>query len=385
MAEIELVISSLLQIVPDAIQQSLPEDHVIARRERDVDPSLSWQLKRQKLLVPRARLSGVFVVTEAPIEHLPDLESINLADVKRDGTEALAWYRSYHFGLSQRWGIRIRQEGIYYAARYLQDRYHEYKSSSYTDLDALDFLQVAFNYLQLHEYFHFITDIACTVAELSQHKALYWHYLCEVYHQKDNKFEEAIANAYASRMMARQGVSEALKQFMLQMPPYYKEYGHWTGRRAFQYGRQKLGGLICPNLASTSGVVPGSELLFRIDHADLDYQDVPIYMERSKAAGRIMPPLRFVQEINHLEQVSKFDEEYASLSQSTQMRVEVVKHKLQEDVQDPSLHFEKIKGHGAVFASRVDRTYAISMRYCGGDTWELLRVGRSADIHANPW
>jgi hypothetical protein len=184
-------------------------------------------------------------------------------------------------------------------------------------------------------------------------------------------------------MMQRQGVSKALKQFMLDQPPYYNQYGQWTGRRAFQYGRQKLGGLICPSLSGTSGVVPGSELLFRIDHGDLDYQDVPIYMESSQTAGRIMPLLNFVQDIEHLEQTNKFNEEYMSLPQAIKMKVEMVKHKLQEDVQDPSLHFEKIKGHGAVFASRVDNIYSISMRYCGGDTWELLRVGRSADIHAN--
>ena len=382
MADLEAIITELAQSVPGAILQDMPPQHVVARRELEMEPSFSSQMQghNHKLLIPRTRLSGVFLVTEA--EHLPDLDSILQDDFRKDGVEALAWYRSYHYGTSHKWGISMRREGIYYLAKYLQGEH--YKASSYLDIDVLDFIQIAFNYLQLHEYFHFIADIACTVVELSQHNALYRRYFSEVYTQKNDKFEEAIANAYASRMMQRQGVAEPLKQFMLHQPPFYNAYGHWTGRRAFQYGRQKLAGLMCPSLAGTSGVVPGSELLFRIDHADLDYQDVPIYLETSKAATRIIPSLRVVQKIKHLEHTSKFDEEFKYQPQSIKMKVEVAKHKLQEDVQDPSLHFDKIRGHGPVFTVRVDGSYKMSMRHYGGDTWKLLRIGRSSDIHGNP-
>ena len=151
MADMDTIIAELQQSVPVAIQQQMPAEHVVARREREVDPERSRKIERYTLDVPRNRLAGDFVVTEEPISQLPDLDTIIEATHKADGIEALAWYKPYHYWLSQRWGIKILQEGVFYAARFLQD--HN-PSHALPKLDSLDYLQLAFNFLQLHEYFH---------------------------------------------------------------------------------------------------------------------------------------------------------------------------------------------------------------------------------------
>ncbi len=380
MADMEAIIAELTQSVPGAILQDMPPQHVVARREREIYPEQSRRLERYVLDHPRTRLAGAFVITEQPIDELPAIDSIIQATHKEDGLEALVWYKSYHTWLSHRWGIKILQEGVFYAARYLQDKN---ALQSRSKLDALDFLQLSFNMIQLHEHFHFVTDVACTLLELYQLKPLYSTYATNVY--PHDKFEEAIANAYVWRMMRKEGIPEALKQFMLDQPTPYNQFQQWVGRRAFQHGRQQLMSLLFPKSPTGTGNVAGSELFFRIDRADLDLQDVPIYLESSRVARRVSSPLLFLCGIEQLVKTPGFDRKYALLPKPAQLKVDAVLDKLHDNVQNPSLHFEKMRGYGPVFTCRVDFAYRISLRHCGGDIWDLLRVGRHDDVLSSLW
>lgn len=380
MADVDTIVAELQASVPEAIHNLMPAGHVVARREQEADPERSRRIEMYGLDVPRSRLAGDFIVTKEPIIQLPDLDTIIGATHKEDGIEALAWYKSYHYWLSQRWGIKILEEGVFYTARCLQDGHPSQELSKF---DSLDYVQLAFNILQLHEYFHFMADVACTILELAQRKPLFCQYSSTVYPQ--DKFEEAIANAYASRMMRKAGISEAVKQFMTKQPLPYGQFFQWTTRRAFQYGRQKLMELMCHDLPSSTGSAAGAELLLRIDHADLDYQDAPIYLESSRVARRVSSPLLFVESIRNLESSAKFDSENAQLPHETNKKVANTVDNLSCNLQQPSLHFKKIRGHGAVFMCKVDNIYSISLCHHGEDRWELLRVGRHGDIYSNPW
>lgn len=351
-------------------------------------------MEQSILEVPRARLAGTFLVTEQPVERLPELDPRIDASHKEDGTEALAWYRSYHFGPSHAWGITILQQGVFYPAKWLQHYDQEYGYNQEDDqendpslaqpkFDSLDYLQLAFNALQVHEYFHFAADVACSLLELARIGALYRHYFEGIYQQR--KFEEAIANAYAFRKMRNEGISEGLKDFMKKEPHPYSQFQQFTERRTFQRGRQKLMGLMCPNWPSSTGSPAGAELLVRIDHLDLDYQDAPLYLQGSTVAKAVPSPLRFIRSIPNLGSAAKFVSEYSQLPVKIQHKVTHTKEILSKDVMRSSLHFEKVKGHGPVFICRVDSNYVISLRYHGYDSWEILRVGRHRDVCSNPW
>ncbi len=173
MADMNTIVAELQASVPEAIHNLMPAKHVVARREQETDPARSRRIKMYGLDIPRNRLADDFIVTESPITQLPDLDTIIEATHKEDGIEALAWYRSYHFLLSQRWGIKILEEGVFYTARCLQDGH---PSQVLPKFDSLDYLQLAFNILQLHEYFHFMADVACTILELAQRKPLFCQY-----------------------------------------------------------------------------------------------------------------------------------------------------------------------------------------------------------------
>ena len=379
MADIESIITELSQSVPGAIIQNVPPQQLVARREEESDPNQSRQFTPYVLDVPRARLAGAFIITEEQIDNLPEIDPIIERMFVEDGIDALAWYRTYHCGKTRDWGIKVFEQGVFFAAKKIQDK-HTFGPNS--NLDSLDFLQLSFNLLQLHEYFHFVADVACTIVELARSQALAIPYNINVYPQ--NKFEEAIANAYAFRMMRTQGISKALASFMKEQPSPYNQFLFWTGRRAFQQGRQKLAKLMCPTWPASTGSAVGSELLFRIETGDLDYQDVPIYFKSSLLAKVKSSPLLFVEKINQPKMTVKFENEYASLPQVVQIKVDLAIDKLQNNVQNPSLHFEKVRGYGPIFTCRVSTGYQISLRHCCGEEWELLRVGKHEEIYRRP-
>lgn len=375
---INTIIAELQGSVAGAIQDLMPAEHVVARREEEADPSRSRQF--DPMNVPRHRLAGDFLVTEDPIRGLPNIDTILAAHHKEDATEALAWYKSYHFGASKRWGVKVFEEGVFWLARCLQDGQPPELSSHF---DALDYLQLSFKTLQLHEYFHFVADVACTILELAQRKPLYCGYSLWVY--PEQKLEEAVANAYAWRTMRKEGITEALRQFMASQPQPYGQFEQWSRRRAFQLGRQRLMSLMCRSLPDSTGSAAGAELLLRIDQADLDYQDAPLYIESSRIARRVSSPLRIVESIRDLDESPKFKSEESELSMQLLVKLASTVDGLSSSVQRPSLGFRKARGKGAVFTCRVDDAHGISLRHLGHDHWELLRVGRYRDICSNPW
>lgn len=380
MAEVEAIIAALKSLVPGAFLGAFPAGHPVIRREAEADPALSQQLKVLKLDVPRSRLAGTFIVMEDPAAALPEPDVLLQSNFRGDGLDALAWYKTFHAWPEKRWGIKIFEKGVLFLARFLED-HGTGKPSGQSVPDTLDYVQASFNVLQLHEHFHFLTDIACTLVELSSHSALACKYLLNVYGQ-GNRFEEAIANAYTWRKMRKQPLNKEIRHFMQAQPSPYDEFATWTERRPFQAGRQKLAGLFSPGPNCESSPVAGLELLFRIDDADLDFQDVPIYLEMYKSAGRQPPALRFVERIEPTEKADSFKIEYHLLDEPVRKKVDATVTKLGKNVQAPALGFSKIPGKGPVFLCRVDSSHGLSLRHLGGEAWQLLHVGRYRDVRA---
>ena len=210
-----------------------------------------------------------------------------------NGTDALAFYRPFHFFDNESWGIFIKTIGIEYLVRrvflrsqsqsqirIVVDDMDEDKTPTNT-LPSVDALrQVAFAFLFRHEYYHFLTEIAASALEVAMGSAgppYYSRYSRDVYSnpQKnpDEPLEEALANAYAYRSfhahslaMRRlvpgyeRNVELALKRFMGSQRGGYNSFGQFRGR-SFVEGLSMLGTQICSGLPALT-VSPPLELMF---------------------------------------------------------------------------------------------------------------------------
>jgi plasmid maintenance system killer protein len=379
MLDMELLIEALSENVPDAITNKFPNDHPITRGREQVNTNISPQniprYRNQDIEPNRSGLIGPYVITEEFIERLPELDDIFSDKIPVDGIDALAFYVSYHF--TKDWGIKIFDGGIYYLAGKLQAH-----AAPDSRLDALDYIQIATNVLQLHEYFHFIADIACTLIELSKQKPFYVNYSNNRY-PKD-KTEEALANAYTYRKMIRSGITSELKQFMLDQPPGYRDFNDFIKKSDFQSGRQRLLRLMC-ELWNWFGSATGSALLFRIDKQDLDYNDVPTGIYNHLGARKVhTTPLLFVQAIPMPVPSSKYKKELSALNLHTREEATKAITLLAHNTQHPSLHFEKLRGLKNIFTIRVNNNYRISLTYRNHANWELRRIGTHQNIYLSP-
>ena len=163
--------------------------------------------------------------------------------IKKQGTDALAWYRPFHMDPPERWGITILDRGIWYMASNLATMMYSDKSyTEYTDNEIQHCRDIALDFLYHHEMFHFKVELAATMMEMiDSSKPLYARYWSPQSNEewfgsqvKSHRLvkaplEEALANSYAldkvcSEFTRKDGVNvrNAIKEFMKAQPPGYK-------------------------------------------------------------------------------------------------------------------------------------------------------------------
>ncbi len=151
--------------------------------------------------------------------------------------EKCAWYISYHYMPRDRWGIHIEERCWYETAKkmYLQHP---------SQLSWTDSIKTAFLFIFLHEFFHYITDIASTVLEIvSQNPNVYENYTRGVYAATfgtPDCLEEALANRYLYGRAESFGIDrDYLYSLLCAMPPGYREFSNYLGPN-FWRGRRRL-------------------------------------------------------------------------------------------------------------------------------------------------
>jgi hypothetical protein len=140
------------------------------------------------------------------------------------GIDVLAYYLPFHFYLKD-WGIYVRSSGILQVSSHLASTRHKRESSDLTNL--------AYGLLLHHERFHFLTEMACSRAELVLAVPLYARYYNDGYAVA---CEEALANAYAFRTAVRgqpEVISKKVKRWMKAQGPGYRNFTRCVTPSAF--------------------------------------------------------------------------------------------------------------------------------------------------------
>ena len=182
--------------------QPVPSNHHVSRRERENVRHLERSNLSDVVGVPQSSFPGrdeppdvsmILEVDEFETPYAQDLEG----KVTEEGIDALAWYRSFHWHSSPPWGIYIRKSGIDYLMSRVLGR------SAATRYQQKDRLQMAFELLLFHEFFHFLTDAGVADFERSStppNGQVYSDYSQHVYLKPCENFEpleEALANAFS--------------------------------------------------------------------------------------------------------------------------------------------------------------------------------------------
>jgi plasmid maintenance system killer protein len=244
--------------------------------------------------------------------------------------------------------------------------------------------------LFLHEFFHYITDIAASTLEIASglRRAYYIEYVKNVYMRpgnSDEPLEEALANAFAFNRVPGWQFKRSVRKFMKNQPGGYSAFDRYIRKSDFARGRRELATCIWRGQRlqrGERGVTP-LETLFDCYRGDVSYADVPVHIVPTITDSRYRP--RFIRAIpqDKLEPSSRFVGDFLRLPSAVKQKVLNTLSNLEHGVQHPGLGFEKLnsKGNNKLFSVRVGKGYRLILRELPGGRWELVTVGKHDDVY----
>jgi hypothetical protein len=167
--------------------------------------------------------------------------------------DALAYYLPFHFYRGS-WGIYLKASGLLSVAAMLL------RASAYLPGSAL--LELARQILLEHERFHFLTEVACSRAEVATARRLYNAYFSN-HHAAT--LEEALANARSHRVALQKqphSIRSAVEQWMLSMEPGYRDFKRYISAPAFSIGTRTATQLMLGPAGAKSSLDLPSEFLY---------------------------------------------------------------------------------------------------------------------------
>lgn len=371
----------------------MPEEYIVRRKEQEyrelIERTEPYQFPREdwaERTSPRSpNIEDSIYIPDGDIEF-PEIDTEGIGrEITKEGIEALAWYRSFHWHPPNRWGIYILDKGVYYIAQNVFGKIGQVSPYG-RRYNTIDLLQQSFRLLFLHEFFHYITDIAASTLEMGNPsaRAYYVQYVRNVYirpKSRNEPIEEALANAFAFNRFQGGTVRRQLRLFMRSQPAGYSAFEQYTRKINFTYGRRELGTCIRDG-AHVRGVPP-LETLFDCYRHDISFGDVPIYILPTIKDSRYM--MRLIRSIprSALVQSATFKKDLQKLPPEILSKYQKALRMLEYNVRHRGLKFEKIKGCDTVFTIRIDGGYRLSLRPLN-EKWELLRIGKHDEIYRNP-
>lgn len=225
------------------------------------------------------------------------------------GTEALAWYVSFH--VSNYWGIYIPYTGLLR---------HAHKFLQITN-NANDAIQISYDALIAHESIHYGIDVACARLELISNRAVYISGKNSLKSPLGyNEMEEQIAEGvllytlenYKNESLKLRpdvvtAIFETAKQHALRLPPGYRDAIKCVSPKDFRfYTNGYLGDLfaqgVTPNRLSDDLV----ELIYLLPIKKagffqpnrVDYSECPIYIfDDTKKGSNLSNAIYFIDQI----------------------------------------------------------------------------------------
>jgi hypothetical protein len=391
-------VSELISLLGEyRLLDDMPPEHVVFRRISEckgLNDSDIVRLPAQegaRAVRPDVDLMGRLLLIPDGDAQLPPTDQKRLSEsVSSDGTDALAWYRSFHWSPNDRWGIYVLDEGLFHVAWVLSRS--SLTGPTGNQYNTLDYLQLAMDLLFLHEYFHYVVDVGASLLEIASEppQPLYAPYVKNVYMANgdaEEPIEEALANAFALNRLKGRKVRAAIGGFMDGQPKGYSTYKRYAERKRLAEGARRLGTCLCTGHRHRSGRVP-LEMLFDVHQRYLSYRDVPVYIVRRVAQTQFA--LEFIQSIRQSELVESpaFARYLARLPNSTRLRFDKVKQVLATNARHPGLNLEKLRGWDTIFTVRIDRGCRASLRpeyIQGSRKYTLLRIGSHDEVYRRPY
>jgi hypothetical protein len=254
----------------------------------------------------------------------------------------------------RRWGIYLTDEGIWRLADRLR------QSDALPELKAHDLLRTSTNLLLLHEFFHFLTDVAAVgleFAEPASPKSLYVAH-AEAVHaaapQKGRPREEALANAFADRRLRPTALRPAARQVFTEQPDGYRDFGRYLSPAGFQDGCRGLAAELAIGSARNVAGSPPHELLFDSELRQYSFGDVPVwFVQRLRATPY---ELAFIESINPsaLHETDAFQKDVAKLPRQLKTKLEKALPQL-VDTRHRGLQFKPLTNCGQVWSIRVGK------------------------------
>lgn len=217
-----------------------------------------------------------------PHSNIPEIDEELEGDIRKQGTEALAWYIPFH--QSQKWGIYFRVRGLSYLSNFFKNK----KNLN----DVNERIKMAFEVLFYHEFFHFLTEMTATNMEMIYHKPIYNAYVEFIHNEVGFKsrlsIEEPLANAYTLMRLPKQWHTR-IKRFFKTQPFPYSTFDNFTSGPDYLHGKRRLGVIIhfhnIPKLGVQELISPPYkyrdepfwEFLFNVEPERLFLPDIPIY------------------------------------------------------------------------------------------------------------
>ncbi len=298
----------------------------------------------------------------APVRPLDDESEEPPASIDR-----LAWYVTERTGRD--WGIFIREDGIRRVATALEPTAGRPSAEAHRQ---------AATFLYLHEYGHFLVDVATLALEGVAGADLYLPHRWEILQRAPgwSLLEEALCNAFAYRRLSAPGKKRDLYRYLRSGPPGYDQFHRYRSGAAFGAG---LDGLLGEVLRGPAGdPAPGLRGLFgdRRD-APVSPADVPVYLVRDFAAS---PVLALITALGDVERTKSFSKELERMP--AQVRAEVLDRVLPDLERDARTHtFKRLKGDRDRFSARVRGSYRVILRQKPDGGWVAEGIDHRSRVY----
>lgn len=288
--------------------------------------------------------------------------------VEGESLDRLAWYRTFRHGPA--WGIYIRESAVVSIADLLSSE----RRPAHPDGE-----RIAWTVLYLHEYAHFLFDIAASALEQIVGTDVYEAYRREVRCtvQEWHLEAESVCNAYAYRTGPFTGYRQRLRNFMRHQPVGYRDFGRYLSDADFDTGVETVLGHMLRGLGGRPGL--GFRALFEETGHRISPSLVPVHVVYEPDEA---PAFRLITCLSDLETSKTFEKELGALPLAVREAwTKRVRPALQADVRAAG-NFKKLQGSRDLYSVRVHGSYRAILRREGGERWTVLTIGHRREVYA---
>jgi len=190
--------------------------------------------------------------------------------------DRIAWYSSFRRGPG--WGIYIREVGVASLGRTLAQLDPGLRPEA---------MRFAFTKVLLHEYAHFLFDVAtlCIERAVSRPLRVPHRALIQQGTPQWDVIEEGLCNAYALRFLSRDAKTDRVLKSRLEdilrfAPQGYRDFARYKGSANFDRGVTDLFERIAMNAGQSRSLAESAPLLFDDQSQLVSPGDVPVYLVR---------------------------------------------------------------------------------------------------------